>query len=443
MLLRRLHGHLCVANVSPVVSSQPQQHSQQDDDDAHEQRHGEEERLDRLPDIVPVPYAPASTEQLLGRLRVPEAQRTPIYDQTRLDEIVASFDPVQFAADGYQVWPGIMLPEARARWVDALQSVQEQNDRMIMHDWEAVDWDKEVWHSGWTGALPAAANDSPGTAAVATGAPHWHHTRSGGSGLSEEMRSAMLGGGQLANPLFQGTGVGSHHMNELRVTAGQGFLPECFPPSHSPFLFDVITHPQHLGLHRLMLGQEIRFDHCTLLNRRPMFRGQGWHSHSYAEDGKVGSREAPELGLVRTIAYPDGFSASGDGGIRIVPGSHLFRATRIHPGGTTDDGVFRRQWLSDKKHPVTGEPLEIKRLSVPPGSLVSFLCNMPHAVDHRAKGRGTRWSCVCLSACLSVCLSVYLPACLPACLPCLPACLPRCVAIFFLVGNGGRSDSCR
>ena len=46
----------------------------------------------------------------------------------------------------------------------------------------------------------------------------------------------MLGGGQLANPLLAGTGLGAHHMNELRVGVGQGYLPECFPPSHSPFL---------------------------------------------------------------------------------------------------------------------------------------------------------------------------------------------------------------
>ena len=39
------------------------------------------------------------------------------------------------------------------------------------------------------------------------------------------------------------------------------------------------------------------------------------HSHSYAEDGKVGSPEAPELGLVRTVAYPNGFSEEADGGI--------------------------------------------------------------------------------------------------------------------------------
>jgi len=59
-----------------------------------------------------------------------------------------------------------------------------------------------------------------------------------------------------------------------------------------------------------------------------------------------------------------------------------------------DDRVFQREWLAEKLHPVTGGPLEILRPSVPPGSLVSFLCNMPHAVDRRALGRGRRWSVI-------------------------------------------------
>jgi hypothetical protein len=380
-MLRRVHGHLCGVEAFPTA---PQQ---QHDDQLPSQPTSSLQ-------IAPVPFAPAWPEQLLRGLQVPEAERVPIFDQRRVDQIVKdSFDADAFARDGYHVWPGVMLPEARTRWIRALQSVQQQNDRMILHDWSSVSWEHDVYHSGWTGALPAADNNSPGTPAVATGAPDWHHTR-GGSGLSAEARAGMIGGGQLANHLFAGTGVGSHHMNELRVRVGQGFLPECFPPSHSPFLFDVVTHPQMLRLHRLMLGQEIRFDHCTLLNRLPSFRGQGWHSHSYAEDGNVGSPAPPELGLVRTIAYPDGFSADGDGGVRLVPGAHLFRATHITPGGTTDDDVFQREWLHDKTHPVTGEALVPMKISVPPGSLVSFLCNMPHAVDSRAKGHGTRWSCV-------------------------------------------------
>ena len=74
-----------------------------------------------------------------------------------------------------------------------------------------------------------------------------------------------------------------------------------------------------------------------------------------------------------------------------VPGAHLYRATSV-PGG--DDEGFRRAWLDGRAHPATGEPLAILRPSVPPGSLVSFLCNMPHAVGGRARGRGTRWSVI-------------------------------------------------
>ena len=53
-----------------------------------------------------------------------------------------------------------------------------------------------------------------------------------------------------------------------------------------------------------------------------------------------------------------------------------------------------REWIADKVHPVTGEKLAITKLSVPPGSLVSFLCNMPHAVDRRDASAGTRWSVI-------------------------------------------------
>ena len=209
-----------------------------------------------LPPVRNVPYVPPEQvrEALLGPLRVPESERTPIFDAAKLAAL--PFDPVTFARDGYQVWPGVMLPDARERWVAALQSVQEQNDAMVMHDWDAIGWSDEVRHSGWTGPIPDADNNSPGVPAVFQSDPPWKDT----GGLSDESRRKMLGGGQLTNDLVQGTGVGSHHMNELRLDIGQGFMPECFPPSHHPFLMDVITHPQMLGIHRRMLGEEIRFD---------------------------------------------------------------------------------------------------------------------------------------------------------------------------------------
>jgi hypothetical protein len=36
-----------------------------------------------------------------------------------------------------------------------------------------------------------------------------------------------------------------------------------------------------------------------------------------------------DLGLVRTLVYPDGFAARGDGGVKVVPGGHLERAVNL------------------------------------------------------------------------------------------------------------------
>ena len=46
-------------------------------------------------------------------------------------------------------------------------------------------------------------------------------------------------------------------------------------------------------------------------------------------------------------------------------------------------------WLKGKVHPVTGEPLRIKNLALPKGSLVCFPHHMPHSVT--PINRGTRW----------------------------------------------------
>ena len=47
--------------------------------------------------------------------------------------------------------------------------------------------------------------------------------------------------------------------------------------------------------------------------------------------------------------------------------------------------------MRDKNHPVTGEPLRIERLDLPPGSMVSFVHHMPHHAGHRALDAETRW----------------------------------------------------
>ena len=52
---------------------------------------------------------------------------------------------------------------------------------------------------------------------------------------------------------------------------------------------------------------------------------------------------------------------------------------------------MRSGWLKGKTHPITGEPLEIVHLSLPPGSMVSFVHHMPHYVGRRKPGSKMRW----------------------------------------------------
>ena len=194
-----------------------------------------------------------------------------------------------------------------------------------------------------------------------------------------------------------------------------------------------------IELHKLMLGPEVRFDHNTLLSRRD-FVGQHWHSHGYVEDnaGVTTRPGGAKLRLVRSLVYPgkkktpllsnlylkmiilprhardkyrensqrrrfltEGFQAHDDGGLKVVPGAHLYRSTTLREGGENeydrkaapgeaDDAYFEETWLKGKTHPITGQPLEIMHLDLPPGSMAVCLCHTPHGVCPRPKGTGTR-----------------------------------------------------
>jgi hypothetical protein len=90
-------------------------------------------------------------------------------------------------------------------------------------------------------------------------------------------------------------------------------------------------------------------------------------------------------------ADPDGFEAGEeDGGLKLVPGSHLFRDPARCRGGVTD-AEFAAGWMKGKRHPITGEPLTIKALSLPPGSLVSVVAHLAHGVSPRAAGGTSRY----------------------------------------------------
>jgi hypothetical protein len=156
-----------------------------------------------------------------------------------------------------------------------------------------------------------------------------------------------------------------------------------YSAEHNAYLASLIGHPQLVGLARRILGPEIRFDHCVSLNRPSGDGGAGWHSHAYAED-------RPELGFIRIFFYVNGFDAD-DGGLGVVPGSHLFRDARL---SARSDEALREGWLAGRRHPVTGAPLEIQYLSAPPGTVIVMWTHAAHAVSPRRPGSSTRWTVV-------------------------------------------------
>ena len=163
----------------------------------------------------------------------------------------------------------------------------------------------------------------------------------------------------------------------------QGYEPNRFSAEYDSYLESLIPHPQMLKLARQVLGEEIRYDHCVSLNRHGGNGGIGWHSHGYSDDD-------PRFGFVRIFFYINGFEAD-DGGLKAVPGSHLYRDGRIQ--GPSDEDL-RKGWLAGKTHPETGEPLEIQALSVPPGTVVLMWTHAAHAVTPRKQDSDTRWTVV-------------------------------------------------
>ena len=170
---------------------------------------------------------------------------------------------------------------------------------------------------------------------------------------------------------------------ELSRTPTEGHEPNRFSAEYDSYLESIIAHPQMLELARKVLGDNIRYDHCVSLNRPGGNGGIGWHSHGYSDDD-------PSLGFVRIFFYVNGFEPD-DGGLKAVPGSHLYRDTKIH--GRTDDDL-REGWLAGKTHPETGQPLEIEALSAPPGTVALMWTHAAHAVSPRKADSDTRWCVV-------------------------------------------------
>ena len=82
-----------------------------------------------------------------------------------------------------------------------------------------------------------------------------------------------------------------------------------------------------------------------------------------------------------------------DGSLKFVRGSHLFRDPEHCRADTCVDADLEAGWLAGKKHPLTGEPLKVEGLSLPPGSIVSLYAHVAHAVEPRKAGSDrTRWA---------------------------------------------------
>ncbi len=172
------------------------------------------------------------------------------------------------------------------------------------------------------------------------------------------------------------------YIQSLVPNAIKGHEPNRFAAEYDEFLESLIVHPQLLTLARQVLGEDIRYDHCVTLNRPGGNHGSSWHSHTYSDDD-------PSLGFIRIFFYVNGFDVD-DGGLKAVPGSHLYRDKfRFRT-----EEEFQSGWIADKKHPLTGTPLEIADLSVPDGTVVLMWTHAAHAVSPRQPNSDTRWTVV-------------------------------------------------
>ncbi|HAK51521.1 MAG TPA: hypothetical protein DCM54_06405 [Gammaproteobacteria bacterium] len=154
--------------------------------------------------------------------------------------------------------------------------------------------------------------------------------------------------------------------------------PKKHAAEYDEYLQSLIAHPQILDLARRVLGPSIRWDHCVSLVRAAEKLLLDWHTHDYAQSN-------PALGFIRIFVYIEGFKPD-DGGLKVVPGSHLFRERSLH--FATDEELIEG-WLHGKTHPQTGEPLQIQYLDAPPGTVIVMWTHTLHGVTAKLPGTHT------------------------------------------------------
>ena len=297
-------------------------------------------------------------------------------------EVLNAFDRPFFEREGYWVWEGILTDAGRAQWKTSLQKLQALNDAIVTGtDWGAIDYTSR----GLTAPVPEKT-----TAEFLADC----------CGGSEQMRfqTPELRDYMYYHGLFD-SAIGADGI------AWQGMMPEYFPLAYDDFILDIATaHPQMMQLFAKLLGERFLIDHVLMLNRIPGSLGRRWHAHPYRNKGQrevedpVGSgreltTEFFPHQCVRTLCYPEGMGAMDGGGeLALIPGAHLYRIPYLWDGARTEyDADIQAGWMADKVHAFTGEPLQIKQLSLPPGSMVSFVHHMPHGVGHRDRDAPTRW----------------------------------------------------
>lgn len=303
-------------------------------------------------------------------------------DQLLRPQVLADFERETFEREGYWVWENVLTDEGRRRWTASLQKLQAMNDAIVREtDWGAIDF-------------ASRGLDSPDPEKIT---PEFLESCCGGSEqmkfMQPGLRDYMKVKGLLApEPTLVTNGFES-----------QGMFPEYWPGGYDEFILDATTaHPQMMELFSKVLEPRFLLDHVIMLNRSPGSVGRRWHAHPYRQGqheiedilgtGKALTKEYLHQQCVRTLCYPEGATSGKGGEFAVIPGAHLYRIPFKWSITRTDyDEEMQANWLDGKIHAFTGEPLRIERLSIPPGSMVSFGHHMPHHVGHRNEDAGARW----------------------------------------------------
>ena len=299
-------------------------------------------------------------------------------------EVLEAFDRTAFERDGYWVWEGILTDAARKQWTASLQKLQQMNDAILTDtEWNAIDFEGR----GFPQPLPEQI--APAFLAACCG---------GSEQMPGFLRTAELRQYMHTQGLFgPGNALVTHGFKS------QGVMPEYFPAGYDDFIMDVTSaHPQMMALFRKLFGDRFILDHCFMLNRAPGSKGRRWHAHQYREgqyevEDPIGTGHALTTDFlqrqcIRTLCYPEGATIEDGGELAIIPGAHLYRIPyKWSTERPDDDAAMKAGWLKGKIHAFTGKPLEIVHLSLPPGSMVSFVHHMPHYVGYRKPGMPTRW----------------------------------------------------